>query len=293
MFYLFASSLSCLVFFFFQAEDGIRDWSVTGVQTCALPIFTGPAAEQHQPAEGERVGVDHPFQPGAGKAERPLNVRQRDVEEGGVHPHHQLRGRDDQKGQAKAGAGGGRGARRGRPPRYRSCLGHEDSPPLPVLLSGPGQVREAGITPSCFICEKTSTTPHISAIRPPAKRKMKISLYVIDLPVGWTPMYSPLWVPVTEALMTTLSPSSTRSSIVRWRSGRPRRSIAHNCLNACAPVASIGNGMRISASGATTSSIAFEMTSTSPALTVSSMRLNVVLLLVSWAVDMWLLLRAM
>src|SRR5262249_57804368 len=24
---------------FFQAEDGIRDWSVTGVQTCALPIF--------------------------------------------------------------------------------------------------------------------------------------------------------------------------------------------------------------------------------------------------------------
>src|SRR5262249_57168248 len=26
------------VIFFFQAEDGIRDWSVTGVQTCALPI---------------------------------------------------------------------------------------------------------------------------------------------------------------------------------------------------------------------------------------------------------------
>src|SRR5258706_9130594 len=25
-------------FFFLQAEDGIRDWSVTGVQTCALPI---------------------------------------------------------------------------------------------------------------------------------------------------------------------------------------------------------------------------------------------------------------
>src|SRR5258706_872952 len=28
--------------FFFQAEDGIRDWSVTGVQTCALPISTSP-----------------------------------------------------------------------------------------------------------------------------------------------------------------------------------------------------------------------------------------------------------
>src|SRR3712207_8630069 len=27
------------IFFFFQAEDGIRDIGVTGVQTCALPIF--------------------------------------------------------------------------------------------------------------------------------------------------------------------------------------------------------------------------------------------------------------
>src|SRR3712207_6871680 len=28
-------------FFFFQAEDGIRDIGVTGVQTCALPISAG------------------------------------------------------------------------------------------------------------------------------------------------------------------------------------------------------------------------------------------------------------
>src|ERR1039457_2923753 len=28
-----------LIFFFFQAEDGIRDYKVTGVQTCALPIY--------------------------------------------------------------------------------------------------------------------------------------------------------------------------------------------------------------------------------------------------------------
>src|SRR3989339_38885 len=34
-------------FFFFQAEDGIRDWSVTGVQTCALPIFADVAEQQH------------------------------------------------------------------------------------------------------------------------------------------------------------------------------------------------------------------------------------------------------
>src|SRR5260370_29735923 len=32
-------SLSHHFFFFFQAEDGIRDSSVTGVQTCALPIW--------------------------------------------------------------------------------------------------------------------------------------------------------------------------------------------------------------------------------------------------------------
>ena len=29
----------CQFIFFLQAEDGIRDWSVTGVQTCALPIY--------------------------------------------------------------------------------------------------------------------------------------------------------------------------------------------------------------------------------------------------------------
>src|SRR3712207_7396850 len=31
--------MSYLFFFFFQAEDGIRDIGVTGVQTCALPIL--------------------------------------------------------------------------------------------------------------------------------------------------------------------------------------------------------------------------------------------------------------
>src|SRR5690606_30273691 len=30
------------IFFFFQAEDGIRDFHVTGVQTCALPISYSP-----------------------------------------------------------------------------------------------------------------------------------------------------------------------------------------------------------------------------------------------------------
>src|SRR2546422_8670560 len=43
------------IFFFFQAEDGIRDVAVTGVQTCALPIYRGPGLE---PGE----------QPGCGRA---------------------------------------------------------------------------------------------------------------------------------------------------------------------------------------------------------------------------------
>src|SRR5262249_58841807 len=33
--------------FFFQAEDGIRDWSVTGVQTCALPISPDGSVGAH------------------------------------------------------------------------------------------------------------------------------------------------------------------------------------------------------------------------------------------------------
>src|SRR5207245_7175509 len=40
-------------FFFFQAEDGIRDATVTGVQTCALPISANVASRS---ATGRRAG---------------------------------------------------------------------------------------------------------------------------------------------------------------------------------------------------------------------------------------------
>src|SRR3712207_7974661 len=43
---LFEYSLYSVLFFFFQAEDGIRDIGVTGVQTCALPICDGGAARR-------------------------------------------------------------------------------------------------------------------------------------------------------------------------------------------------------------------------------------------------------
>src|SRR5207237_6507619 len=44
--------LCCIVCFFFQAEDGIRDSSVTGVQTCALPICRLAAARLPDDAQG-------------------------------------------------------------------------------------------------------------------------------------------------------------------------------------------------------------------------------------------------
>src|SRR5690348_17617095 len=45
-----------MLFFFFQAEDGIRDGRVTGVQTCALPI-SPPEAEIDKLSGGERRRV--------------------------------------------------------------------------------------------------------------------------------------------------------------------------------------------------------------------------------------------
>src|SRR2546426_11131717 len=36
---VFYLRVTVFFFFFFQAEDGIRDYKVTGVQTCALPIW--------------------------------------------------------------------------------------------------------------------------------------------------------------------------------------------------------------------------------------------------------------
>src|SRR5690606_39370564 len=43
--------------FFFQAEDGIRDFHVTGVQTCALPISESrPAIASTFPRRGVRAG---------------------------------------------------------------------------------------------------------------------------------------------------------------------------------------------------------------------------------------------
>src|ERR1039457_4743650 len=60
-----------LFFFFFQAEDGIRDYKVTGVQTCALPIYCehgiptakcGQSGGEHEQGERGRwlLPIRHP-----------------------------------------------------------------------------------------------------------------------------------------------------------------------------------------------------------------------------------------
>jgi len=83
----------------------------------------GPAAEQQQPAEAERIGVDHPLQAARGEPQRPLDVRQRHVHDRDIQHHHQLRGGDDDQRQDKPTvSGAGRsGYRHCIPP---SCSGH-------------------------------------------------------------------------------------------------------------------------------------------------------------------------
>src|SRR5256885_7251123 len=95
-------------FFFFQAEDGIRDYKVTGVQTCALPIS----------GRGHRAGQDAPAGPlGGGRADRgpsgvdgrrPGRCRGRRRAAGRRRRQRHRRG-----GRGERGGGGGGGDRGG------------------------------------------------------------------------------------------------------------------------------------------------------------------------------------
>src|SRR5689334_24791813 len=68
-----------MVIFFFQAEDGIRDGTVTGVQTCALAIFAAapalaadnppaPATDNPAPAATDQMKTDDLKKPEAAQA---------------------------------------------------------------------------------------------------------------------------------------------------------------------------------------------------------------------------------
>src|SRR3989454_6637744 len=72
------------LFFFFQAEDGIRDYKVTGVQTCALPISA--------PVEPDpRLGEEH-------------RAARRQLDQRGDDEHHGQREDDphDRRGDVEA-----------------------------------------------------------------------------------------------------------------------------------------------------------------------------------------------
>src|SRR2546422_9587737 len=128
--------MSCSIVFFFQAEDGIRDVAVTGVQTCALPI------SQHQ--DPPRLDLDVPSDDGLSTGDPTLRgfTRNRDCElvpistgvaivldryrEGAHHRvavTHPLR----------AGAAQRRGITDAQQ-REHACPGDTDAPPLLVIL---------------------------------------------------------------------------------------------------------------------------------------------------------------
>src|SRR5256886_9568160 len=80
------TSGSFRVFFFFQAEDGIRYLTVTGVQTCALPILL--AGRDQQAALRGLVAVRRE-QRGAARAERAVDV---ELHAGQVEPPRRVVG---------------------------------------------------------------------------------------------------------------------------------------------------------------------------------------------------------
>src|SRR2546426_373367 len=100
-----------IIFFFFQAEDGIRDYKVTGVQTCALPILGGVGDGG---AAGERAIDAHDHLDGAGGR-------------GGEVAHGPG---DDTRGEDPAGGGGDEGS------VGRDGVGEDDAGGVAVTGSG-------------------------------------------------------------------------------------------------------------------------------------------------------------
>src|SRR5207245_4088004 len=94
-------------FFFFQAEDGIRDATVTGVQTCALPISPaaggrcrGAARRPRRATGGARSGAVLPGSRGCESSARPRGVHR------GESPPRSVAGRLGPRAESVAPAGG-------------------------------------------------------------------------------------------------------------------------------------------------------------------------------------------
>src|SRR3989454_8961896 len=126
-----------LFFFFFQAEDGIRDYKVTGVQTCALPIWAraGRAAglpdrvDRPQPlvsAAASRPGPPAPLGGRRGDAALGAGPGGRGYGPAAARPSAGLAGRGRPRELVGAGAGGPVAAAR---------------PPPPASIVGPASTR--------------------------------------------------------------------------------------------------------------------------------------------------------
>src|SRR5437879_12549719 len=97
--------------FFFQAEDGIRDTSVTGVQTCALPISgcETAALRARRPRDGDAPGRAKARPGGARRLELPLlrgparalRARTRDEGERAEIGRASCRGRGELSGRSR------------------------------------------------------------------------------------------------------------------------------------------------------------------------------------------------
>src|SRR2546430_5419102 len=64
LFVLCRTRADYFLFFFFQAEDGIRDLTVTGVQTCALPICSSSTSCSAPRGSGSSPGSSSPYDDG-------------------------------------------------------------------------------------------------------------------------------------------------------------------------------------------------------------------------------------
>src|SRR5207248_7801311 len=103
--------------FFFQAEDGIRDRTVTGVQTCALPIWQR-VVEAGRISRGDRLRIrsDEGRDDEAGHHER-------DPDE--PRPDEAVRGRSEERRVGKEWRAGGGGEQEEGKGMYRVGIGQQ------------------------------------------------------------------------------------------------------------------------------------------------------------------------
>src|SRR2546427_11261053 len=97
--------IGLLFFFFFQAEDGIRDLTVTGVQTCALPICACTPAGAADTATAGVADMMWAASPGvASSQDRERGVEGKRVDLGGRRIIKKKKKKKETKSRAKADA---------------------------------------------------------------------------------------------------------------------------------------------------------------------------------------------